>query len=81
MLALKFFSKKKAFYVQRLKEDPHFDEKSTFLRMIKAKKEEIERVQEELAESGEDPYLNSKHDLSNDDIFTSLMKHIKKRDE
>lgn len=33
--ALKFFVAKRHFYVRKLKEDPDFDEKSTFLKMVK----------------------------------------------
>jgi hypothetical protein len=61
MLALKFFKRKKEYYIERLKEDAHFDEKSTFLLMVKALKPQVERVEEEIAESGKDPYENSKH--------------------
>jgi len=33
--ALKFFVAKRHFYVRKLREDPDFDEKSTFLKMVK----------------------------------------------
>ena len=33
--ALKFFVAKRHFYVRKLEEDPDFDEKSTFLKMVK----------------------------------------------
>lgn len=80
MLALKFFKRKKEYYIARLKEDPHFDEKSTFLIMIKALKPQVEAVQEEIANSGNDPYENSKH-IIRDNMYAALMNHIKKRDE
>ena len=79
MLALKFYKKKKEYYIERLKEDAHFDEKSTFLGMIKKLKPQIEAVKEEIKNSGEDPYENSKH-VTKENLYTYLMNHIKKRD-
>jgi hypothetical protein len=47
--------------------------------MIKKLKPQVEAVKQEIAESGVDPYENSKH-TNKDTIYSALMDHITKRD-
>ena len=82
--ALQFFQAKKRYYIQRLETDPEFDNKSTFLKMIKDQHGRVAAAKKERQEAGadrEDPYEHIEDHANKKYLYDIVKDHVDERNK